>query len=177
MVINMAICVSGYCVTPGWSHQNPGFSSGGAISIKGQSNGNISAQRNPNGAIAKTNQSAVTQSPTVVIQATNGGYSDAVPIMSSTGTAPSCPAGYSSAFSVESGPSAAACPSAMFNIAGTRFSLLPATNGGYMTVGFYVDNMPSPLGGSSSNSSVSFSTQFCGYNWPASTWSARLCVK
>lgn len=57
---------------PAWAHQAPGFQSNGAITVKSVSGGAYGGTENPSGAVAKPNQSAVTQPPTVIIQATSG---------------------------------------------------------------------------------------------------------
>ena len=46
--------------------------SNGAVTVKSLSGGSYSATGNPSGAVAKANQNAATQPPTVVIQATSG---------------------------------------------------------------------------------------------------------
>lgn len=56
-----------------WAHQNGSLSSNGAVTIKSLSGGTYTGTQNPTGAVAKANQSAVTQPPTVIIQATAGG--------------------------------------------------------------------------------------------------------
>ncbi|CAN7751254.1 hypothetical protein LJR269_006630 [Duganella sp. LjRoot269] len=55
---------------PAWAHQAQGFQSNGAITVKSLSGGAYGAKENPTGAVASANQSAVTQPPTVIIQAT-----------------------------------------------------------------------------------------------------------
>lgn len=55
---------------PAWAHQAPGFQSNGAIAVKSLAGGAYGGTENPAGAVAKANQSAVTQPPTVIIQAT-----------------------------------------------------------------------------------------------------------
>jgi hypothetical protein len=52
----------------------PGFQSNGALTVKSLSGGAYSSTENPTGAVARANQSAVTQPPTVIIQATSSGF-------------------------------------------------------------------------------------------------------
>jgi hypothetical protein len=54
----------------GWAHQAGGFQSNGAVTVKSLAGGSYAGTQNPTGAIAKASQSAVTQPPTVIIQAT-----------------------------------------------------------------------------------------------------------
>ena len=56
-----------------WAHQEGAVASNGAVNVKSLAGGTYAATQNPTGAIAKVNQVAATQPPTVVIQATNGG--------------------------------------------------------------------------------------------------------
>ena len=53
-----------------WAHQDGSLSSNGAVTIKSLAGGSYSGTVNPMGAVAKANQSAVTQPPTVIVQAT-----------------------------------------------------------------------------------------------------------
>lgn len=55
---------------PAWAHQAPGFQSNGAITVKSLVGGAYGGTENPTGAVVRSNQSAVTQPPTVIIQAT-----------------------------------------------------------------------------------------------------------
>lgn len=58
---------------PQWAWEAGKQTNNGAITIKSASGGTTySGVQNPTGAVAKTNQSAVTQPPTVIIQATSG---------------------------------------------------------------------------------------------------------
>jgi len=54
-----------------WAHQNGSVQSNGAVTVKSLSGGSYSATGNPSGAVAKANQNAATQPPTVIIQATS----------------------------------------------------------------------------------------------------------
>ena len=58
---------------PQWAWEAGKQTNNGAITIKSVSGGTTySGTQNPTGAVAKTNQNAVTQPPTVIIQATGG---------------------------------------------------------------------------------------------------------
>jgi hypothetical protein len=65
---------------PAWAHQSPSFQSNGAVTVKSLSGGAYGGTDNPTGTVAKVNQSAITQPPTVIIQAT----SSAVPQIAAT---------------------------------------------------------------------------------------------
>jgi len=56
-----------------WAHQNGSVQSNGAVTVKSLSGGSYGATGNPTGAVAKANQNAATQPPTVIIQATSSG--------------------------------------------------------------------------------------------------------
>ena len=53
-----------------WAHQAGSLSSNGSVTVKSIAGGSYSATQNPSGAIAKANQVAATQPPTVIVQAT-----------------------------------------------------------------------------------------------------------
>ncbi len=53
-----------------WAHQDGSLQSNGAVTVKSLSGGSYTSTQNPSGAIAKANQNAATQPPTVIIQAT-----------------------------------------------------------------------------------------------------------
>ena len=56
---------------PQWTWEAGKQTTNGAITVKSASGGGTySATQNPTGAVAKTNQNAVTQAPTVIVQAT-----------------------------------------------------------------------------------------------------------
>lgn len=60
--------------SPQWTWEAGKQTNNGAITLKSTSGSTTySGTQNPTGAIAKTNQNAVTQPPTVIIQATSGG--------------------------------------------------------------------------------------------------------
>ena len=69
----LAACVIGMHAQAGtvnWAHLQSGFASNGSVTVKSLSGGTYTGTQNPSGTIAKTNQSAVTQPPTVIVQAT-----------------------------------------------------------------------------------------------------------
>ena len=69
-----ALTATGALADPQWTWEAGKQTSNGAITVKSISGGTTySGTQNPTGAVAKTNQSAVTQPPTVIIQATGGG--------------------------------------------------------------------------------------------------------
>ena len=68
-----------------WAHQNGSVQSNGGVTVKSLSGGSYSATGNPRGAVAKANQNAATQPPTVVIQATSGNAQFALTTNSYTG--------------------------------------------------------------------------------------------
>lgn len=72
---------------PAWAHQSPGFQSNGAVTVKSLSGGVYGSTENPAGTIAKVNQSAITQPPTIIIQATGSSYAVATTIATTTGLA------------------------------------------------------------------------------------------
>jgi len=164
-----------------WAHQNGSVQSNGAVTVKSLSGGSYSATGNPSGAVAKANQNAATQPPTVVIQATSAGYSEAIPLLVASATPPSCPASYTRVFTM----TATGCPNyqqanPVFNIAGSRWSLvtIPSpSGGGYGYAGFVGDSMPS-YNYNSSPITVAGPSAYCstGYSTYA-TWSASLCTK
>ena len=74
-----------------WAHQNGSVQSNGAVTVKSLSGGSYSATGNPTGAVAKANQNAIAQPPTVIIQATSGtafNYQSDCFIMTIAGTGP-----------------------------------------------------------------------------------------
>jgi hypothetical protein len=169
----MALSAGSVAAQVGWAQQAAGFTSNGAIEVKSLSGGIFTSTVNPNGAVAKANQSAVTQPPTVVIQATSGSYSEIVPLGSSnTLVIPACPTGYHSIWSLNgSGP----YPISYTNIAGTRFSFGPTTNNGSTYVSFFLDNMPTGTGGITGFIAPSMFAQ--AGSRTLFNWAANLCSK
>jgi hypothetical protein len=79
-----------------WAHQNGSLQSNGSISIKSLSGGSYAGTVNPAGAVAKVSQSAVTQPPTVIVQATASlpiKTAGSTCVSNTTGTAPNQTAG------------------------------------------------------------------------------------
>lgn len=156
----------------GWAHKAAGFQSNGAVIVKSLAGGSYAGTQNPTGAVAKANQIASTQPPTVIIQATANSYVQAVPLMMAyTLTPPTCPTGYTSVFTITSSTFTG---SPIFNIAGTRFAFAYYFYGSTNFYGFLMDGLPTPL-----------STNTSGYQiygtWSVSnvtsTWAASLCTK
>jgi hypothetical protein len=70
----LLISAQAFAGPPQWTWEAGKQTNNGAITIKSMNGGTTySGTQNPTGAVAKTNQNAVTQPPTVVIQATSGG--------------------------------------------------------------------------------------------------------
>jgi len=74
LACTLALTTTLTTAAPQWTWEAGKQTNNGAITIK-STNGSTtySGTQNPTGAVAKTNQSAVTQPPTVIIQATSGG--------------------------------------------------------------------------------------------------------
>lgn len=51
-----------------WAHQNGSISSNGAVTVKSVTSGSYAGTTNPTGVVAKSNQTANTQPPTVIIK-------------------------------------------------------------------------------------------------------------
>lgn len=173
-------CAQAYAQAgPAWAWSAGKISNNGAVSVKSATGaGTLNAVQNPIGAVAKTNQSAVTQPPTVIIQATsNAGYAQAMPLLASgTSTIPACPAGYTSIWtSSSSTPVNPSSLAPIFNIGGTRFGFGVFTLSGSTVVGFYLDHMP----GAQLSSSTNYNNGIYGLNSPTSYngYGANLCVK
>jgi len=157
---------------PQWTWEAGKQTNNGAITIK-STNGSTSysGTQNPTGAVAKTNQNAVTQPPTVIIQATSsGGYSESIPMVSiGTNTIPTCPVGFTSAFSKFGAGYLSA--TAIFNIAGSRFNFGNFYASGNYYVGFLPDNYTGAILGL-------YYRYDLGYVADNSTlWAVALCTK
>jgi len=177
----MAIMTPAGAGPTGWAHQAAGFQSNGAVSVKSLAGGSYAGTQNPSGAVAKGNQNAATQAPTVIIQATNGGARECQPKINgangSNVSMPTCSAGYSSVFQASAALSGNACPapnSDTFNIAGTNwsFGMVSVTN--VQAVGFMNDNKPS---GNTGNTPASGQSAVCSYSSFSYSWAANLCCK
>lgn len=68
---------------PGWAWSTGKITNNGSITVKSASGaGTYNAVKNPMGAVAKTNQSAITQPPTVIVQATGAsGPEELIPMI------------------------------------------------------------------------------------------------
>jgi len=133
-----------------WAHQNGAIQSNGSVTVKTLSGGSYSAIGNPTGAVAKANQNAATQPPTVIIQATSNGYSETLPFLNNnTTTIPTCPTGYTRIFawsgdtntigstynSPQGGVSVIAA-----NVGGSRWSLVVyVASSGYKMISWVAD--------------------------------------
>jgi hypothetical protein len=130
-------------VGPAWAQAAGKITNNGSISVKSASGaGTYNAVRNPIGAVAKTNQSAVTQPPTVIVQATSGGYSEMTPLLAVGNNGvypayPTCPAGYTA---VWYSPKPYVSP--VFNVAGSRFNWGMWSANAATQFGWSVDNNP-----------------------------------
>lgn len=158
-----------------WAHQTGTLSSNGAVMVKSLGGATYSSVQNPSGAIAKANQTATTQPPTVIIQATSAAYSESIALAVAGTSPPSCPATYNVVWQqIGNG-----CNTHYFNIGGSRFSYASVWSGsiGYMT--YFLDNAPQH-GGSASNSTlpngVTSVNTLC-YNGANFNWAATLCSK
>ena len=159
---------------PRWAHQAAGFQSNGQVVVRSLSGGSYSGSQNPTGAVAKVNQSAATQPPTVIIQATGSTYSETYPILVNAASAPACPAGYSSIY-VGSGTGPITTP--IVNAGGSRFTLgsYYHPSNGWTFNAIFVDGLP--LVSNLNNFALNIGTAngyVGGANYP---WAARICSK
>lgn len=161
------LAVSGPSMAAGsqWTWEAGKQTNNGAITIKSTSGSTTySGTQNPTGAIAKTNQTAVTQPPTVIIQATSGaGEIETIPLLEVSTTIPSCPAGYDSIWSMKS--FGCSLPYAVYNIGGTKFSFKQVPDSSYIYYGFAHDDQGVA------------NRQICKYVSTTYNWAANLCVK
>lgn len=130
---------------PAWAHQAPGFQSNGAISVKSLSGGAYGGTENPAGAIVRANQSAVTQPPTVIIQATSSQQELRTFVRTGANIYPACPAGFTAVFQY----SVADCSNTgiIFFAGGTNLIFGQSNNAGTPYVGFSLSGGV-PWGGS-----------------------------
>lgn len=181
VALALALTKLAVAAQPGWAHQASGFQSNGQVMVKSLSGASYSATQNPMGAVAKANQNAATQPPTVIIQATAASTRECRPkIRGSSGvnvTMPTCPVGYTSIFQESANLSANSCPSEgneTFNIAGTNWSFGLVRVENAQAVGFLNDNKPSVNSG---NLPASQQYTICAYGSFAYSWAANLCCK
>lgn len=167
---------------PAWAWDASKITNNGSVQIQ-STNGSstYNAVQNPTGAVAKTNQSALTQPPTVIIQATSGAYGETIPLIDKTSNVPpSCPAGYTRVFTA----TGSGCPNyATYNIASTRWSLYPyGFGGGGGAVSWLLDqNTAYMMPGTGTTSSASGPSAVCAtnvnYSQVPQPWAASLCTK
>lgn len=151
----MLSCACAHAQTgPAWAWSTGKITNNGSVTVR-SANGSstYNAVKNPIGAVAKTNQSAVTQPPTVIIQATSGssgGYQQVMPLLAYDGSVmpaiPTCPSGYTSVFTATI--SRYGNVPTVFNVKGTRFSWGIFSGSGSASAGWMIDVMPMSLGGS-----------------------------
>ena len=160
-----------------WAHQAGSLSSNGSVTVKSLTGGTYAATQNPTGAVAKANQTAATQPPTVIIQATASAYNETIPlVVTGTTTIPTCPTGYTMLFSRSgTGASSSAIPYPVFNVAGTRYTFASWFNGGSTYVGFGTENLPLGSPGAGSASLYNGTVQYISGS--STQWAAALCSK
>jgi hypothetical protein len=160
----------------GWAHQAADFQSNGAVTVKSLSGGSYAGTQNPTGAVAKVNQLASTQPPTVIIQATSTGYAQVLPLVNNLNTAIlACPAGYTSAFSMSgTGCPAATSPYLLSNLGGTRYSLTTVRISTYnYNVALQLDNEVRATNGLGPPAAACYE-QSANISYP---WSVNICSK
>jgi hypothetical protein len=125
-----------------WAHQNGSLQSNGSITIKSQSGGSYAGQVNPAGAVAKANQSAVTQPPTVIIQATSSAQQEARPSVGFGSTFPACPSGMTASFQM----ALPSCSTAVnvFNAGGSNLHFMNLSSNALL--GFIMATTPNAWG-------------------------------
>jgi hypothetical protein len=160
---------------PAWASTAGKITNNGSVTVKSSSGASTyNAVKNPVGAVAKTNQSAVTQPPTVIIQATAGGAAaprQCQPKLVQSTVMPSCGAGYTSVWQ-ESGKG---CTQAStFNIDGTTWSFGQVTGQNAAYHGFMNDNDTRVPGGGAGPVGLSMT---CVYVSSQYDYSANLCCK
>jgi len=183
-MVLMGLCSATSAAGPQWTWEAGKQTNNGAITIK-STNGSTTypGTQNPTGAVAKTNQNAVTQPPTVIIQATGGvGYPEALVVTSSIQTIPACPTGYKSVYA-EVSPSAGGwyadtCPvNNVYNMGGTRFSLVKTISGsGYLSPTIQVDGALTNISNSNTNQGGGLGST-CSSNSYGNPWGINVCTK
>lgn len=159
---------------PQWTWEAGKQANNGAITIK-STNGSTtySGTQNPTGAVAKVNQNAVTQPPTVIIQATGGGGQvEAIPMLvTGTTVLPACPPGYLILWSGTS--TQLGFTPTIINAGGTQLDLIGTTNNsGWITHGWRMAHQPSV----GNDQIIVDSSTFYNGNLP-SGWAAVICSK
>ena len=158
---------------PGWAHQAAGFQSNGQVTVKSLAGGSYSGTQNPTGAVAKANQSAATQPPTVIIQATTTGYPETLPLLvSNSQTPPSCPASYTRVWTMSgNGCDLNNLKSGYHNVAGSKWTLIYSVRNGD-TFGWIPDGATNYTAANTNVSQIPLN-----YGWCAANWAASLCQK
>lgn len=165
---------------PQWTWEAGKQTNNGAITIK-STNGSTtySGTQNPTGAVTKINQNAVTQPPTIIIQATSGGGQvEVIPMLVvNTTTLPVCLAGYSIFWSGNS--TVHGFSPSIFNAGGTRFSLAgfyaPSSSG--TIYGWLIDNAPLDAPAAVGAGVVYSGASTWWRSSPPPSWAAVLCSK
>ena len=163
-----------------WAHQAGAMQSNGAVVVKSLSGASYAGTSNPAGAVAKANQNASTQPPTVIIQATSTSYSETLPLVVDGLVPPSCPTTFTAVFS-RTGTGAFKATDAAYNVSGTRWSLIGLSVNGTLYAAWVADN-PAMSGSSASPQPVNggmIQTYFSAYNSTSRSynWAVTLCSK
>lgn len=182
LVAAMLICatIPAFAQTgPAWAWTAGKITNNGSVTVKSASGAaTYDAVKNPIGAVVKTNQSAVTQPPTVIIQATSAAsqYVEAMPLIATTSNTtsvmpvpPSCPAGFTAVWTK-------VIPSYgkgfTFNVAGTRFSFGLYNFSSNTYVGWLVDG-----GITAAGVTTSYQIADMTGHWSSQHTAGTLCVK
>jgi len=128
---------------PGWAHQAAGFQSNGAVTVKSLAGGSYSGTQNPTGAVAKVNQTAATQAPTVIIQATGTSESEMYGQVINGGIVPTCMAGFNRIWSITGNGRDQLAPGVDFisNVAGSKYSFGVYSSNGTVTLDSYTKEL------------------------------------
>jgi hypothetical protein len=172
-VVGFAFAALPAAAQPGWAHKGPDFNINGAITLQTRGGDSVAATQNPVGAVAKANQSAATQPPTVIIQATSAAYPETLPILiSNSQTPPSCPASYTRVWTMSgNGCDLNNLKSGYHNVAGSKWTLIYSFRNGD-TFGWIPDGATNYV---ATNTNISQIPQ--NYGWCAANWAASLCQK
>jgi len=158
--------------TPKWTWEAGKQSSNGAITVK-STNGSTSysGTQNPTGAVAKTNQTAVTQPPTVIVQATSSmpvhTVGDAC-TASTSGTAPNQTADEGIAVSLDR-TSILSCQSGMYATAGAASNV--KYGGAYSYLNGYGCHVGNPFAGNACACPAGYSAIVTAVNYD---WSQEM---
>lgn len=163
------------------------------MNVKSFAGGTYAATQNPTGAVAKVNQVAATQPPTVIIQATGGAVPQCVPKFLTGSTRPpipSCSSGYTQVWADQSASAsggwyidtctAQSGDDAVYNINGSDISFRKVHNSssGHSSRAFVSSSAMSILGGTSTGYyDMSTTVVSCSSSTYTQAWSAALCCK